>query len=89
MTGVGPTIGHPNPGPGLRVRFDGRHTSMVSADWSCACGAPSEDAIGPEAVQQLVLRAERHRRDTCTNEDVRQAAGLRDIQRRKQQTRRK
>lgn len=77
MTGFGPTIGHPRPGPGLRVRFDGSK-SMVAADWACACGAPSEDAIGHDAVHQLVLRAERHRRDTCTNEDVRQAAALRD-----------
>ncbi|MFI5809285.1 hypothetical protein [Streptomyces sp. NPDC051561] len=89
MTGFGPTIGNPNPGPGLRVRFDSKNTSTVSADWACACGAPSEDAIGPEAVEQLVRRAERHRRDTCTNEDVRTAAAMRDIQRRKQANRRK
>ncbi|MEU5036601.1 hypothetical protein AB0G48_20980 [Streptomyces rubiginosohelvolus] len=88
MTGLGPTIGHPAPGPGLRVRFDGS-TSMVSADWACACGAPSEDAIGHEAVQQLVLRAERHRRDTCPDEDVRQAAAMRDLRRKNPSKRRK
>ncbi|MFJ8855273.1 hypothetical protein [Streptomyces sp. NPDC102437] len=87
MSGIGPTIGNPRPGPGLRVRFDGSK-SLVSADWSCACGAPPEDAIGPDAVQQLVLRAERHRRDTCTNEDVRTAAALRD-HRRKHPSKRK
>ncbi|MGC5531613.1 hypothetical protein [Streptomyces sp. SR-10] len=89
MTGFGPTIGHPAPGPGLRVRFDGSTTSTASADWACACGAPSEDAIGPDAVQQLVLRAERHRRDTCPNEDVRQAAALRDHRRKNPSKRRK
>lgn len=80
MTGFGPTIGNPAPGPGLRVRFDGS-TSIVAADWSCACGAPSEDAMGPYGVQQLVLRAERHRRDTCPNEDVRTAAAMREHRR--------
>ncbi|MGW5928038.1 hypothetical protein ACWF2L_17580 [Streptomyces anulatus] len=88
MTGFGPTIGHPRPGPGLRVRFDGSK-SMVAADWACACGAPSEDAIGPEAVQQLVLRAERHRRDTCPDADVRQAAALREHRRKNPSKRRK
>ncbi|MFF9568465.1 hypothetical protein [Streptomyces sp. NPDC014685] len=88
MSGIGPTIGNPAPGPGLRVRFDGPK-SMVSADWSCACGAPGEDAIGPDAVQQLVLRAERHRRDTCPNEDVRQSAAMRDHRRRHPSKRKK
>ncbi|RPK76387.1 hypothetical protein EES45_23125 [Streptomyces sp. ADI97-07] len=88
MTGFGPTIGNPNPGPGLRVRFDGSK-SIVSADWSCACGAPSEDAMGPDPVEQLVLRAERHRRDECTNEDVRRAAALRDHRRKHPGKRRK
>lgn len=83
MTGVGPTIGNPRPGPGLRVRFDGP-TSLVGADWACVCGAPSEDAIGYEAAQQLVIRAERHRRDECPDKDVRTAAALRDLRRRNQ-----
>ncbi|MFF9690270.1 hypothetical protein [Streptomyces sp. NPDC014623] len=88
MTGFGPTIGNPRPGPGLRVRFDGSK-SLVCADWSCACGAPSEDAIGPDNVQQLVLRAERHRRDECTDEDVRRAAALRAHRRKHPGKRRK
>ena len=88
MTGFGPSIGNPTPGPGLRVRFDGKNTSLVTADWACACGAPSEDAIGPDAVHQLVLRAERHRRDTCPDKHVRAAAALRD-HRRKHPIRRK
>lgn len=88
MSGFGPTIGNPAPGPGLRVRFDGSK-SLVAADWSCACGAPSEDAVGPDPVQQLVLRAERHRRDECTNEDVRRAAALRDHRRKNPRKNRK
>lgn len=86
MSGVGPTIGNPAPGPGIRVRFDGP-TSLAGADWSCICGAPSEDAIGFQAVEQLVIRAERHRRDDCPNKDVRTAAAMRDLRRRNQRRR--
>jgi hypothetical protein len=89
VTGFGPTIGNPRPGFGLRVRSDSPNTSLASADWSCACGAPSEDAIGFKAVLQLVVRAERHRRDECTNEDVRRAAALRDHRRKHPGKRRK
>ncbi|WP_405674829.1 hypothetical protein OG292_03070 [Streptomyces sp. NBC_01511] len=82
MTGVGPTIGNPRPGPGLRIRFD-VPTSLTGADWECVCGAPSEDAIGFYDALQLVLRAERHRRDECPDKEVRRAAAMRDLRRKK------
>jgi hypothetical protein len=72
---LGPTIGGPHPGHGLRVRFPPpKAHSMASADFSCSCGKYAEDAVGYEAVEQLVIKAGRHQRDECTNPEVRAAA---------------
>lgn len=88
--GLGPTIGGSRPGYGLRVRLDSpKAKSLASADFACSCGRPSEDAVGYEAVQQLAIRAERHMRDECPNDDVRQAAALRDVRRKQQQNKRR
>lgn len=89
MTGVGPTIGNPHPGCGLRVRLDhAKAKSLAAADFTCPCGRPPEDALGYEAVEQLVIRAERHMRDECPDEHVRAAAALRS-KRRKQHARKR
>lgn len=89
MTGIGPTICNPNPGPGLRVRLDhARAKSLASADWVCPCGRPAEDAVGYDNVEGLVIRAERHMRDECPNEHVRAAAAMRS-ERRKQHARKR
>lgn len=83
MAGLAPTIGGARPGSGLRVRFDHRNTDLASADFACRCGHPAEDAVGALAVQQLVIRAERHMRDDCPLPDVRRAAAHRDAARRR------
>ncbi|RLL66969.1 hypothetical protein [Streptomyces sp. Z26] len=77
---LGPTVGGDTPGPGLRVRLD-HPKALPSADFCCACGQLAEDAVGAREVQQLVIRAERHMRDTCTNPAVRAAAAHRDWRR--------
>lgn len=71
MSGLGPTIGGDQPGPGLRIRLD-HPKALPSADFTCSCGH-TEDATGAREVQQLVARAERHQRDDCTNPAVRAA----------------
>ncbi|MFI8853640.1 hypothetical protein ACIGW3_26090 [Streptomyces sp. NPDC053499] len=81
--GLAPTIGGNRPGSGLRIRFDHKNTDLASADFSCRCGHPAEDAIGGPAVQQLVVRAERHMRDDCPLPDIRRAAAHRDAARRR------
>lgn len=89
MNGIGPTIGNPNPGYGLRIRLDhAKAKSLASADWACPCRRPAEHAVGYDEVQQLVIRAERHSRDECPNEAVRAAAALRSW-RRKQYARKR
>ncbi|MEU3447209.1 hypothetical protein AB0H29_08260 [Streptomyces thermolilacinus] len=80
--GAGPTIGLPQPGFGLRVRLDhAKARDLAAADFACSCGAPSEDALGYDAVLALMVRAERHMRDDCPNPQVRQAAALRNARR--------
>lgn len=82
MTGVGPTICGPNPGYGLRVRLDhAKAKGLASADFACPCRRPAEDAVGYEAVEALVIRAERHMRDECPDPQVRKAAALRSARR--------
>lgn len=78
--GIAPTIGGDRPGYGLRVRLD-HPKALATADFNCACGAMAEDATGEREVQQLVIRAERHMRDHCTDPNVRAAAALRDWRR--------
>lgn len=77
--GIAPTIGGDRPGYCLRVRLD-HPKALATADFTCACGDMAEDATGEREVQQLVIRAERHMRDTCPNPNVR-AAALRDWRR--------
>ena len=87
--GCGPTIGSPSPGFGLRIRLDhAKAKSLAAADFACPCGRPSEDALGYDAVEALVIRAERHMRDDCPLPEVRAAAALRS-ERRQQQAKRK
>ncbi|MEW1867006.1 hypothetical protein AB0420_02210 [Streptomyces caelestis] len=74
--GIGPSIGNPHPGFGLRVRFDSKALDLVSADYSCPCGR-AEDAVGHAEVQALVVRYGRHRRDDCPIPAIR-AAGARE-----------
>lgn len=89
MNGAGPTIGLPHPGYGLRVRLDhSKAKDLAAADFACSCGRPPEDAFGYAAVEALVIRAERHMRDECPNEDVRAAAAMRS-ERRKQHARKR
>lgn len=76
MTGVGPSIGNPRPGFGLRVRFDSKALDLVAADYSCRCGH-AEDAVGYAEAQALVVRYGRHRRDDCSIPSIR-AAGARE-----------
>ena len=72
MTGLGPTIGNPHPGYGLRVRFDSKARDLASADFTCPCGR-AEDATGHDEVQALVVRYGRHRRDECPLPKIREA----------------
>lgn len=74
MTGIGPTLGNPHPGYGLRVRLDhAKAKSLAAADFTCPCGQ-AEDAVGYAATEQLVIRAQRHRRDACPIPEVREQA---------------
>lgn len=73
-TGLGPTIGNPRPGYGLRVRLDNaRAKSLAAADFTCPCGH-AEDAVGYAEAEQLAVRAQRHRRDHCPIPEVREQA---------------
>jgi hypothetical protein len=76
MSGLGPTIGNPFPGYGLRVRFDSKARDLASADFTCPCGL-AEDATGYAKVHALVVRYGRHRRDECPLPEIR-AAGARE-----------
>lgn len=77
MSGLGPTVGSPRPGFGLRVRLDNaKARDCASADSSCPCGY-AEDAVGHDQVQGLVVRYGRHRRDECPLPQIR-AAGARE-----------
>ncbi|MET9729268.1 hypothetical protein ABZZ79_00955 [Streptomyces sp. NPDC006458] len=74
MNGIGPTIGNPHPGYGLRVRLDSNKAkSLASGDFNCPCGH-AEDAVGYAEVASLVIRYGRHRRDDCPIPEVRAAA---------------
>ncbi|GGX02160.1 hypothetical protein [Streptomyces chryseus] len=88
--GIGPTIGNPRPGFGLRVRLDhAKAKDLAAADFECSCGLPAEDAIGYDAVAALVIRAGRHMRDDCPDQDVRRAAALRYARLEQQQKRKR
>lgn len=77
MTGIGPTIGNPQPGYGLRVRFPpGKAKTLAAADFTCPCGH-AEDAVGYAEVEALAVRYSRHRRDDCPIPEIR-AAGARE-----------
>jgi hypothetical protein len=77
MSGLGPTVGNPWPGYGLRVRLDSNKAkSLASADFNCPCGH-GEDAVGYEQTEALVIRSARHQRDNCPIPDVREAAARR------------
>jgi hypothetical protein len=71
--GLGPSIGNPHPGYGLRIRFDSKALDLASADYSCPCGQ-AEDTVGYADVQALAVRYARHRRDDCPIPEVREAA---------------
>jgi hypothetical protein len=74
MTGIGPTIGNPHPGYGLRVRLDSNKAKTLAAgDYSCPCGR-AEDAVGYAEVEALVIRYGRHQRDDCPIPEIRAAA---------------
>lgn len=74
MTGIGPTIGNPRPGYGLRVRLDSpKAKSLASADFTCPCGH-AEDALGYAEVEALARRSQRHKRDDCPIPEVRALA---------------
>lgn len=74
MTGIGPTIGNPHPGYGLRVRLDGaKGKALAAADCNCPCGH-ADDAVGYVEVEALVIRYGRHQRDDCPIPEVREAA---------------
>lgn len=76
-TGIGPTIGNPRPGYGIRIRLDNpKAMGLSSADFACPCGH-AEDATGHAAVQALAVRYARHRRDACPIPEIR-AAGARE-----------
>ncbi|MFF5451839.1 hypothetical protein ACFY40_11440 [Streptomyces sp. NPDC012950] len=88
--GIGPTIGNPAPGPGLRVRLDhAKAKTLAAADFVCSCGRPPEDAVGYDAVEALVIRAERHMRDDCPVPEVRAAAAQRSARRVQHQKRKR
>jgi hypothetical protein len=73
VTGLGPTIGNPRPGYGLRVRMDNqRAQDLASADFTCPCGH-AEGATGYGRVHALVVRYARHRRDDCPIPEIRKA----------------
>ncbi|MYR60044.1 hypothetical protein GTY54_28705 [Streptomyces sp. SID625] len=77
MTGLGPTIGTPRAGFGLRVRLDNaKAKSLAAADFSCPCGH-AEDAVGYAETEALVIRFGRHRRDECPLPEVRADAARR------------
>ncbi|MFF5285222.1 hypothetical protein [Streptomyces sp. NPDC013171] len=86
--GIGPTIGSPRPGFGLRVRMD-HNRALPTGDFNCRCGEFAEDAVGPEEVASMAVRAERHMRDDCPLPDVRAAAALRSARRVQQQHRKR
>jgi hypothetical protein len=74
VSGIGPTIGNPRPGYGIRIRLDSHKAkSLASADYSCPCGH-AEDATGYAEVELLAIRYGRHRRDECPIPEVRQEA---------------
>ncbi|MEV0525998.1 hypothetical protein AB0I66_21415 [Streptomyces sp. NPDC050439] len=75
MNGLGPTIGNPHPGFGIRVRLDNPWgaRALAAADFTCPCGH-AEDAVGYAATEHLVIRAQRHRRDDCPIPEVRDLA---------------
>ena len=74
MNGIGPTIGSPHPGYGLRVRLDSNKAkSLASGDFTCPCGH-SEDAVGYAETEALVIRYGRHQRDECPLPEIREAA---------------
>lgn len=74
MNGIGPTIGNPHPGYGLRVRLDSNKAkSLASGDFNCPCGH-AEDAVGYAEVESLAIRYGRHRRDDCPIPEIREAA---------------
>jgi hypothetical protein len=74
MTGLGPTIGNPHPGYGLRVRLDHpKAKTLAAGDFMCPCGH-AEDAVGYAEVEALVIRYGRHRRDDCPIPEIREAA---------------
>ncbi|WP_031046808.1 hypothetical protein [Streptomyces sp. NRRL F-5650] len=76
MNGIGPTLGNPAPGFGIRFRFDSKALDMAAADFTCRCGH-AEDAVGYAEVQALAVRYARHRRDACPIPEIR-AAGARE-----------
>ncbi|AQW55255.1 hypothetical protein ACIQPP_05395 [Streptomyces violaceusniger] len=84
---LAPTICDPGHGFGIRVRMD-HPKALPAADADCRCGQFAGAATGEVAVQNLVIRAERHMRDECSIPEVRKAAALRDY-RRKHPTKRK
>ncbi|WP_406459760.1 hypothetical protein OH768_33820 [Streptomyces sp. NBC_01622] len=73
MNGIGPTIGNPHPGYGLRVRKDGNR-GLAVADADCPCGRFSKAAQGDVEVESLVIGYGRHRRDECPIPAIRAAA---------------
>ncbi|NJP71925.1 hypothetical protein [Streptomyces sp. C1-2] len=74
MSGLGPTVGNPWPGYGLRVRLDHpKAKSLAAADYSCPCGR-AEDAVGYAEVEALVVRFGRHQRDECPLPEIRAKA---------------
>jgi hypothetical protein len=74
VNGIGPTVGNPHPGYGLRVRLDSNKAkSLASGDFNCPCGH-AEDAVGYAEVESLVIRYGRHRRDDCPIPEIRAAA---------------
>jgi len=74
VSGLGPTIGNPHPGYGLRIRLDsGKAKTLAAGDYSCPCGQ-AEDAVGYAEVEALAVRYARHRRDSGPIPAVREAA---------------
>jgi hypothetical protein len=77
VSGLGPTIGAPHPGYGLRIRLDNaKAKSLASGDFTCPCGR-AEDSVGYAETQALAVRYSRHRRDDCPIPEIR-AAGARE-----------
>lgn len=74
MSGLGPTIGGPHPGYGLRVRLDSpKNKTLAAGDFRCPCGH-AEAAVGHAEVEALVIRYGRHRRDDCPIPEIRKQA---------------